>query len=90
MPKKNQKTKKMPEKSQKEKLEHYKGENKLLKKRMTNLERRVHILEQKLDKFKDLDVETFANYKKKSPKESFREKFLREWHPNYKEEDEKK
>lgn len=86
--KKNSKTKKQPEKSISDKVNHHKGERNALKKRVKNLEKRLLTLETRLNKVVAKEpVDNWSGYGKKKPKdtETFREKFLREQHPNNKE-----
>ena len=86
--KKNSKTKKQPEKSISDKVEHYKGESRGYKKRLHNLEKRVLDLETRLSKYISKEPsDNWGGYakKKEQERESFREKFLREQHPKNKE-----
>ena len=67
--KKNKPPKKVPEKSANEKINHYKGETRTLKKRLDNLEKRVKRLEDRQEKKKNKpDV-------KKTAKEEFKERY---------------
>jgi hypothetical protein len=90
--KKNSKTKKQPEKSISEKVNHHKGERNALKKRVKNLEKRLLDFETRLNKYIAKEpVDNWGGYNKKKKKqkeqESFREKFLKEHHPKNKEEE---
>ncbi len=87
----SQKNKKIPEKSISEKVNHHKGERNALKKRVKNLEKRLLDFETRLNKHIAKEpVDNWGGYNKKKQKdqESFREKFLREHHPNNKKEEE--
>ena len=89
--KKNSKTKKQPEKSISDKVNHHKGERNALKKRVKNLEKRLLDLETRLNKVVAKEPkDNWGGYakKKENDRESFREKFWREHHPKNKEKNE--
>ena len=87
MVKKTRNSTKSPEKSISEKVNYYKGINRTLRKRVENLENRMHDLETRMNKYKELlpDPEciNFGTPKKVNE----REEFLKKYHPNHKEED---
>lgn len=76
MSKKTRKNK-IPERSTSEKVNHYKGQARTTKKRITSLEKRIQSLERKLDKIKYLFEE-----KPEKKEKSFREDFLKKWRNN--------
>lgn len=69
----------IPEKSVSDKVEHHKAVNRTLRKRIDNLEKRILVLEERMNKFKNLLPEevpkNFGTPKKK--KETEKEKFLK-------------
>ena len=89
MPKKTRNSTKTPERSISERINHYKGVNRTLRKRVDNLENRMYELEQRMKKYKDLlpdepaECINFGTPKKVNE----REEFLKKYHPNHKEED---
>lgn len=86
----SQKNKKIPEKSISDKVEYYKGLSRGLKKRVDNLEKRLSDMEKRLNKHIAKEpTDNWSGYaKKKKEQETFREKFLKEHHPNNKEKNE--
>ena len=79
-----------PEKSISERINHYKGVNRTLRKRVDNLEARMYELEQRMKKYKDLlpdepaECINFGTPKKVDK----REEFLKKYHPDRKEKNE--
>lgn len=73
---------KVPEKSINEKVAFYKGETKSLKKEVENLRKRVSGLERRMDKIYLKSKKT-----KKDIKEDERIDILRNFHPDYREDD---
>lgn len=77
MAKKDKKSKKIPEQSSSEKVEYYKGLTRTVKKRVDNLEKRVYMLEQQLQKVK-LSKEEVKCINSKDKKNS-RKEFMEKW-----------
>lgn len=75
MVKKTSKSRKVPEKSISDKVNHYKGIARTVKKRMENLEKRVQILEQKMAKVYIKPDEVIEEKQEDCP----RKDFLKKW-----------
>lgn len=90
MAKKARKSQKMPEKSISDKVNHYKGVNRTLRKRIENIEKRMYALEQRMAKYKKLlpnEPECIIYEEEKNIDDDVREDILRRFHPNYREEE---
>ena len=87
--KKTRKSNKMPEKSISEKVNHYKGETRTLRKRIDNLEKRMLEMEQRLTRYKKLlpTEPKHVNFEQEKETDDPRQEFLRKFHPNFKEEE---
>ena len=88
--KKTRKSNKMPEKSISDKVNHYKGVNRTLRKRIENIEKRMYDLEQRMSKYKKLlpdEPECIKYIEPKNADEDVRDDFLRRFHPNFREEE---
>lgn len=87
MPKKTRNSTKTPEKSISDRINHYKGVNRTLRKRVENLEARLYELEQRMNKYKRLlpdEPEECINFG--TPKKvDKRDEFLKKYHPDHKE-----
>ena len=85
--KKARKSTKTPEKSISDRVEFHKGQNKTLRKRIDNLEKRLFALEERMAKYKKLLPDdaplNFGKAKAKAKtQEDFRQEFLKEFRPN--------
>ena len=82
---KNRKSTKMPEQSISDKINHHKGVNRTLRKRLDNLEKRMIILEERLSKYKKLIPDEPINWgtPKKPTEEDVRKAFLEKFHPDH-------
>ena len=79
---------KVPEKSSSQKTNHYKGETKAMNKRLTNLEKRMQVLEKTITKFKELapqevvdKVAECINSEGKKSKDEFLKDFMENSYP---------
>ena len=91
MVKKTRNSTKKPELSTSEKINHYKGVTRTLRKRVENLETRLYDLEQRMNKYKHLlpkEVECIKPKKEKNIEEDTRNDFLKKYHPKYREKNE--
>ncbi len=79
----------MPEKSISDKVNYYKGLTRTLRKRIDILEKRMTAIEDRMAKFKHLlpKPECINSKKEKNKKDDFRKEFLKQHHPQHKEEE---
>lgn len=86
------KSKRIPEKTVADKATYYKTENRALKNRIENLEKRIVLLEKQLEVYKNIKPEDVIQKKetikqtKETQKESFRKQFLKDHYPKGKKE----
>ena len=89
MTKKTRNSTKKPEQSISEKINHYKGVNRTLRKRLENVEARLIELETRMNKYKHLLADECIKSKKtKNIEDDTREAFNRRFNPRFKEDDE--
>ena len=80
---------KSPELSISDKINHYKGYNRTLRKRLENLEQRLYELEQRMNKYKHLlPDECIKPEKEKNIEPDTREDFNKKFNPKFRNKDE--
>lgn len=87
MAKKTRNSTKTPERSTSERIEYHKGINRTLRKRIDNLENRMHDLETRMNKYKELLPEPECINFGTPKKVDEREEFLKKYHPNHRNEE---